>query len=540
LTRFILRPVSRHLFLLVFLITLLAEVLCLSVAFDGEVLVRSHSPWAALISAAPQYLRFAAASLAVTLLLAGRQQVLAWANGPRWTAGARIPFLAAHIAALAAFVATSMVVFERFASVSTPAVWSAGWFLAGLLTLFLWALAVFPFEHWVRTLSRARKSVALGLAGGAGLWAGALITPALWDPLAKYTFYVVRAMLALVYPNVISDPVRLVVGTPAFRVNIAPECSGFEGIALILGFLGLYLWIARKELRFPAAFTLLPAGVCAMWIANSVRITALVALGTSGWPAVARGGFHTQAGWLAFIAIALALAGSVTRGGYFSKDVQQPAAIDNEDPTPAYIAPLAAVLAASMLAGAFSAGFDWFYPLRLFVAATVLWMFRHEYRRLDWSWSPLSLAFGIAAFLAWLLLMPSTAAATSANWPSALATISPARATVWLLIRMTGYVVTAPIVEELAFRAFLTRRLIRPDFQRLPLGTFTWMSFVAASVIFGAFHGKFWVPATVAGMCFAAALYHRGSIGEAVQAHATTNGLIALYVLWTGRWFMWS
>jgi hypothetical protein len=41
-------------------------------------------------------------------------------------------------------------------------------------------------------------------------------------------------------------------------------------------------------------------------------------------------------------------------------------------------------------------------------------------------------------------------------------------------------------------------------------------------------------------MLFAIALYRKGSIGEAVQAHATANGLIVLYVFWTGRWFMWS
>jgi exosortase E/protease (VPEID-CTERM system) len=288
----------------------------------------------------------------------------------------------------------------------------------------------------------------------------------------------------------------------------------------------------------------LPIGTVSIWLANSVRIAALVVVGTSGWPAVARGGFHSQAGWLAFNAIALGLAAVITKGGYFAHRREAPITdlreVHEDDPTPAYVAPLAAVLAASMIAGAFSAGFDWLYPVRVLVAAAVLWTFRHQYRNLNWSWSPASMALGFAAFLAWVVLMPASGGKVSTDWPSALATIPPAGAAAWLLIRIAGYVVTVPIVEELAFRGFLTRRLIRTDFQRAPLGAFTWASFAMASVIFGAFHGKFWLPATVAGMLFAIALYRKGSIGEAVQAHATANGLIVLYVFWTGRWFMWS
>jgi membrane protease YdiL (CAAX protease family) len=61
-----------------------------------------------------------------------------------------------------------------------------------------------------------------------------------------------------------------------------------------------------------------------------------------------------------------------------------------------------------------------------------------------------------------------------------------------------------------------------------------------SSLIFGAFHGSAWLPAALAGMAFAVALYRRREIGDAVLAHAMTNGLIVLYVLFTGRWSMWS
>ena len=53
-------------------------------------------------------------------------------------------------------------------------------------------------------------------------------------------------------------------------------------------------------------------------------------------------------------------------------------------------------------------------------------------------------------------------------------------------------------------------------------------------------HGGFWLAGTIAGMSFALALYQRRALGDAVLAHATTNGLIAVYVLTTGRWSVWS
>ena len=48
---------------------------------------------------------------------------------------------------------------------------------------------------------------------------------------------------------------------------------------------------------------LFPIGALAVWLANAIRITALVALGTSFSPAVAQGGFHSQAGWIAFLLV---------------------------------------------------------------------------------------------------------------------------------------------------------------------------------------------------------------------------------------------
>ena len=63
---------------------------------------------------------------------------------------------------------------------------------------------------------------------------------------------------------------------------------------------------------------MLPLGTVLIYLANAVRITALVALGTWGSPAVALGGFHSQAGWLAFNGVALGLVVLAQRLRFFT------------------------------------------------------------------------------------------------------------------------------------------------------------------------------------------------------------------------------
>jgi len=97
-----------------------------------------------------------------------------------------------------------------------------------------------------------------------------------------------------------------------------------------------------------------------------------------------------------------------------------------------------------------------------------------------------------------------------------------------------GYVVVVPFAEELAFRGYLTRRLIAADFTRVEAGRFTWPSFLVSSLAFGLLHDP--LAGTLAGMLFALALYRRGRLWDAVLAHAIANGGLLIWGLSTGSW----
>jgi CAAX prenyl protease-like protein len=88
------------------------------------------------------------------------------------------------------------------------------------------------------------------------------------------------------------------------------------------------------------------------------------------------------------------------------------------------------------------------------------------------------------------------------------------------------------VAEELAFRGYLARQLIADDFQSVPIGLFTWWSFLLSSALLGALHAR-WIALTLAGMLYALAVYRCSELGDAVLAHATTNALIAVYFVTT-------
>jgi exosortase E/protease (VPEID-CTERM system) len=517
---------------------LVAELVYLTVRFDSQALDRASSPWLHLVAWSPQYLRLAI-TVAVTALVLKTWR-LAGPSAARAPASpsARIAWLAVHVAALLLFVRTTATVFDPALADRNAGMWVAAWFVLGAATLAAWALALWPRRiSWLESKSvRAFAGVAAALGGAACL--SGYVAEALWQPLARTTFRVVGAMLGVIYPQVVSQPEHLRLGTPGFAVRIAPECSGYEGIGLLLAFLAIYLWVYRRELRFPTALVLLPIGAVVMWVVNALRIVALIAIGTAGWRNIALGGFHSQAGWIAFNAIALSFVVLLNRGGYFRNEAAVSAAAHQDDATPAYLVPFLVVVACAMITGAFSAGIDWLYPVRVVAAAWMLWLFRRSYAHLGWTISWRAIAIGCVTFAIWIALVPSGPAGEPL--PAALQSVPFAWAAAWLALRIVGYTVTVPLVEELAFRGYLTRRLMRSDFEHLPLGLFSWWSFVVSSLLFGALHGGLWLAGTIAGMTFALALYQRRAIGDAVVAHATTNGLIAMYVLTTGRWSMWG
>jgi exosortase E/protease (VPEID-CTERM system) len=451
------------------------------------------------------------------------------------------PFLLGHLAAFAATVLLLSWLTEGRPPFAPPGIWFLAAMALSFLSLLCWWAALFPARLWLPLGWRGLAVVCLGTAVGLAAWRVGEISEDLWQPLARWTLWVVYGLLHLFCRQPVCEPENVAVGTPTFTVGIADSCSGYQGIGLICVFLGTYLWLFRSSLRFPHAWLLLPVGILLAWFSNAIRLTALILIGTWGSREVALGGFHSHAGWMAFLVVSLGLVTLASRLRYFTQDDSPRAALPADNPTAAYLVPLLALLATIMVTAAFTSGFDQYYPLRILVVVAALWTYRRYYTGFRWGRSWLALALGTAVFALWLALEifrpPHPQDATflqefkSHTWLSQM---------MWLVCRVVGSVVTVPLAEELAFRGYLTRRLIAADFQTMPLGRFSWLSFLLSSVAFGVLHGDRWFAGVLAGMAYALALYRRGSLGDAIVAHATSNALIAVYVLATGSWSLWS
>jgi exosortase E/protease (VPEID-CTERM system) len=302
--------------------------------------------------------------------------------------------------------------------------------------------------------------------------------------------------------------------------------------------LGFYLFYFRKSLRFPNALLLLVIGVVSIWIANSIRIAALIGVGTWISPEVAEGGFHSAAGWLLFCTITLALVAVSRQSGWFARDAAPRGIGSFRTPEGAYLLPLLFLIAAALLTGLFTSDFDYLYPLRILAPLIPLWVFRSYYRELRWSWSWTPILLGFLVLVLWVALEPPPIPEVAATIPNALAEMPRAAALLWLVARVLGSSIIVPIAEELAFRGYLLRRLIDADFTAVSPKQFTLLSFLVSSVAFGALHGR-WLAGILAGMIYAAAQYKRGKVSDAIVAHAVTNGLLAAYVLLFGNWAFW-
>ena len=333
------------------------------------------------------------------------------------------------------------------------------------------------------------------------------------------------------------------IGTTTFTAVIAPECSGIEGAALLVVFLILWLFLFRKEVRFPQALLLIPGGIALLLFLNAVRIAVLIIIGNAGWRDIATQGFHSQGGWIAFNTVAFGISVGARRIPWVAKrsfhEQLVPSSRTGRNAVSIYLLPFLALLFGGMLAKAVSGKFEWFYGLRLLFTLPVLWLFRRDYLRLPRKWDWAAAAVGIAVFVMWVGIDRSIFPAPAAAQPLELTNASGAVQAVWILMRALTAIVVVPFAEELAFRGYLMRRFAGEDFESMPPRAAGWFAVLVSSAFFGLMHGSRWIAGIIAGL-FYAILYRRtGNLSSPIVSHFVTNLLLTIYVLVFNDWSFW-
>jgi CAAX prenyl protease-like protein len=160
---------------------------------------------------------------------------------------------------------------------------------------------------------------------------------------------------------------------------------------------------------------------------------------------------------------------------------------------------------------------------------------------------PLSILIGAAVFGIWIgpdLLFPGY----RHHWlfenailgaPSGALSAASHSQPLILALRGVRAIVIVPIVEELFWRAWLMRWIVAPDFQKIPLGAYTPLSFWIVALLFASEHGSYWDVGLVTGVIYNAWMVRSKSLGDLILTHAVTNACLSAYVIVAGKWEYW-
>ena len=406
---------------------------------------------------------------------------------------------------------------------------------AALVTLAAAMAAPFPFL--ARKLLEGWRVPLLAVALGIAVWRTASAAEQIWGTLAGFTLRAAAALLRVMTSGVRIDLSQGLIGVGEFAVTVAPECSGVDGLGLVLIFDLIWVALARERIRAVRALLLVPLSVVVTLAANVARITGLVLIGAAGHEDLAVGGFHSKVGWALFLGLALAFVAVAEHLPWLQRTVpagtRSAAAPAAET---ALVAPLVAALATALLTGIWRTGaLDRAYALRILAGLLTLLAVRGRLPSLRPSPSAVPVALGLLAGVLWV------AAVRGSPGPLAgelLRMGAPSRVG-WVAVRALGSVAVIPLVEELAFRGFLLDWLAPARQQSEGWGRGPWVAIGVSAVAFGALHASFGAG-LLAGLLFGALRAWRGRLGDAVLAHAAANLVICAAAVLLGRWDLWA
>ena len=191
----------------------------------------------------------------------------------------------------------------------------------------------------------------------------------------------------------------------------------------------------------------------------------------------------------------------------------------------------------------------WFYALKTLIGiALIAWMWS-QLQEMRWRMSWEACCVGLACFLLWVgldgviprlgALLGDAAEEKPWQWnPFEFFTDHPALAWTFVGIRIIGSTLIVPPLEEVFYRSAVYRYWVAPNIESVPLNRFHFKAFFATSILFGVVHQE-WLAGIFCGAAFQWLVLRKGHLGDAMTAHAITNALLGLYVVWTDSWQFW-
>jgi uncharacterized protein len=238
-----------------------------------------------------------------------------------------------------------------------------------------------------------------------------------------------------------------------------------------------------------------------------------------------------------------------------------------KSPTLVRVAPFLVFIAITALQGEMGeAARYWLYLVKTIVGAGMLWAVWPYVTELEWRLSWEAVVAGVLVFAIWvgldglypklnelgrIIVCPIGSSVGLEAWcakapdpaaspwnPNTQFGAGSALAWIFILTRIVGSSLVVPPMEEVFFRSFLYRYIKNPDFEKVPLGAFYAVPFIVTCLFFGFEHYE-WLPGILCGVIYQGLVIRKRRLGDAVTAHAITNFLLGVWVVWRNAWNFW-
>jgi uncharacterized protein len=211
-----------------------------------------------------------------------------------------------------------------------------------------------------------------------------------------------------------------------------------------------------------------------------------------------------------------------------------------------YIAPFLIFVGLMALGRSLDLSDTWFYPLRFAIVLAVILAVSRPYLSFRATLPLASIAVGIVVFLIWIA--PDALFGYRHFWLFENSVMGKAQTSIadpmrhnvmFLILRIATSVVLVPIVEELFWRGWMMRWLIKPEFTGVPIGSYTPLAFWAVALLFASEHGPYWEVGLIAGIIYNWWAIRTKNLADCILAHAVTNAILSAYILFADQWQYW-
>ncbi|MCP5521742.1 MAG: CAAX prenyl protease-related protein [Verrucomicrobiales bacterium] len=186
-------------------------------------------------------------------------------------------------------------------------------------------------------------------------------------------------------------------------------------------------------------------------------------------------------------------------------------------------------------------GAYWFYLAKTIAGGWLVWLMRPFVKEMRWAFSWEAVVVGVLVLVMWIAVDPHYPHLGGEGEPwNPFLLYGEGAALGWFFVgvRTLGSTLVVPPLEEVFYRSFVYRFVAKADFETVPFKHFAWTPLIVTSLMFGFEHSQ-WLAGILCGLAYQWLVIRKNRIGDAMTAHAITNFLLALYVVWKPAWQFW-